>query len=306
MKFVRDNGLTIVLVAATIGTLVGMTVSGLSVYNEELAEHRLPATTFASYVASGHFLSALFENWEREFLQMSAYVVLTAFLFQRGSAESKDPDQIEEHDLEPTDQIGRPGTPKSVRAGGLGRTLYAYSLGIALFTLFLHRGRQKLRLPVLKGFEPELRTDSMLPDRRYRHPMALCVQGRGASALQQVQGNAGRSFDFPAFPRIAGVQACRGSARADRRLASQGAGRLAMEIASPATMRATTGQRGAVIVHQGLEIELATSGPAVRIMERIPASTAAAIKASRACDSPPCPSTHIAVTAHACSYRLPR
>lgn len=137
MKFVRDNGLTIVLVAATIGTLVGMTVSGLSVYNEELAEHRLPATTFASYVASGHFLSALFENWESEFLQMSAYVVLTAFLFQRGSAESKDPDQIKEHDLKPADQIGRPGTPKSVRAGGLGRTLYAYSLGIALFTLFL-------------------------------------------------------------------------------------------------------------------------------------------------------------------------
>ena len=137
MKFVRDNGLTIVLVAATIGTLVGMTVSGLSVYNEELAEHRLPATTFASYVASGHFLSALFENWESEFLQMSAYVVLTAFLFQRGSAESKDPDQIEEHDLEPTDQIGRPGTPASVQAGRLRRTLYAYSLGIALFTLFL-------------------------------------------------------------------------------------------------------------------------------------------------------------------------
>ncbi len=137
MKFVRDNGLTIVLVAATIGTLVGMTVSGLSVYNEELAEHRLPATTFASYIASGHFLSALFENWESEFLQMSAYVVLTAFLFQRGSAESKAPDQIEEHDLEPADQIGRPGTPKSVWAGGLGRTLYAHSLGIALLTLFL-------------------------------------------------------------------------------------------------------------------------------------------------------------------------
>ena len=29
-------------------------------------------------------LSALFENWESEFLQMSAYVMLTAMLFQRG------------------------------------------------------------------------------------------------------------------------------------------------------------------------------------------------------------------------------
>jgi len=30
-----------------------------------------------------------FENWESEFLQMGMYVVLTAFLFQRGSSESK-------------------------------------------------------------------------------------------------------------------------------------------------------------------------------------------------------------------------
>lgn len=43
-------------------------------------------------MTSGDFLSALFENWESEFLQMSAYVVLTTMLFQRGSAESRDPD----------------------------------------------------------------------------------------------------------------------------------------------------------------------------------------------------------------------
>lgn len=29
------------------------------------------------------------ENWESEFLQMSAYVLLTVFLFQKGSSESK-------------------------------------------------------------------------------------------------------------------------------------------------------------------------------------------------------------------------
>ena len=42
-----------------------------------------------SYLSSGHFVEATAENWESEFLQMSGYVFLTAFLRQRGSPESK-------------------------------------------------------------------------------------------------------------------------------------------------------------------------------------------------------------------------
>lgn len=40
-----------------------------------------------AYLGSGALLSSLFENWESEFLQMSTYVVLTAYLMQRGSPE---------------------------------------------------------------------------------------------------------------------------------------------------------------------------------------------------------------------------
>lgn len=40
------------------------------------------------------------------------------------------------------------------------------------------------------------------------------------------------------------------------------------------------------VFHQWLDIELVPSEPVVRMIERIFASTAAAIKASRACDSP--------------------
>jgi hypothetical protein len=39
MKVLRDNGLTIVLVLATSVTILGMLVTGLTVYNEELAQH---------------------------------------------------------------------------------------------------------------------------------------------------------------------------------------------------------------------------------------------------------------------------
>ncbi|RUV09918.1 DUF6766 family protein, partial [Mesorhizobium sp. M5C.F.Ca.IN.020.32.2.1] len=88
----RDNGLTIVLVAMFLFSIVGMIWSGRSAYNQDLREHGSAAIGFLAYLKSGNFLSALFENWESEFLQMSAYVMLTAMLFQRGSAESRDPD----------------------------------------------------------------------------------------------------------------------------------------------------------------------------------------------------------------------
>ena len=43
----------------------------------------------------------MFENWESEFLQMAVYVMLTAWLFQRGSVESKDPDSAAPQDEDP-------------------------------------------------------------------------------------------------------------------------------------------------------------------------------------------------------------
>ena len=134
MKFFRDNGLTIVLLLAALCTVAGMALTGQAVYNEELSEHSHQAVSMMSYLVSGHFLSALFENWESEFLQMSAYVMLTAFLFQRGSAESKDPDEPE------TDAIpDKPprNAPAAIKMGGVPATLYSYSLGIALFALFI-------------------------------------------------------------------------------------------------------------------------------------------------------------------------
>ncbi|MBB4403569.1 MULTISPECIES: DUF6766 family protein [Rhizobium/Agrobacterium group] len=137
MRLFRDNGLTIVLVLTSLLTIGGMLATGWAVYNEELAQHQATPLTLFSYAKSGHFLSALFENWESEFLQMSAYVMLTAFLFQRGSAESKDPDKAISQDEDPAQRVDDPEAPWPVKAGGFIRTLYSYSLGLALFFLFI-------------------------------------------------------------------------------------------------------------------------------------------------------------------------
>jgi hypothetical protein len=92
--------------------------------------------SLVSYLGSGHFLSAVFENWESEFLQMSAYVLLTVFLRQKGSPESKSLAGETEEDADPRAEGNALQAPWPVRGGAVVRWLYANSLIIALGLLF--------------------------------------------------------------------------------------------------------------------------------------------------------------------------
>lgn len=121
-KFLRDNGLTIALALLFAGSLGGMAWSGWLDTAQEARVHGEAAPSLGQYLASGNFIGPMFENWESEFLQMSVYVVLTAMLFQRGSAESRDPDS--------------PGRDDDEASPGLAGWLYAHSLGLVLAGLF--------------------------------------------------------------------------------------------------------------------------------------------------------------------------
>lgn len=136
MRALRDNGLTLALLAAFLLCLIGMTLSGWLDHNQQLAEHSHAPLGLVAYFFSSDFQSALFENWESEFLQMSAYVMLTAILFQRGSAESKDPDAENPEDADPSKKRRNSKAPWPVKIGGLIGWLYSYSLGFALALLF--------------------------------------------------------------------------------------------------------------------------------------------------------------------------
>ncbi|MBY8823484.1 DUF6766 family protein [Sphingomonas colocasiae] len=132
----RDNGLTIVLLAMFAVSFVGHWLAGWHFENEELARQGEAAISLGRYTTDPQFLSSVFENWESEFLQMSAYVVLTAFLFQKGSSESKDPD-APPRDADLAAQSRKPGAPAILKAGAAMRWLYAHSLGTVLLVLFL-------------------------------------------------------------------------------------------------------------------------------------------------------------------------
>jgi hypothetical protein len=134
--FVRNNSLTLAMLGLFFFSLGGQIITGFQEYNNDQEDHQQPPISLPAYLGSGHFVEAVFENWESEFLQMGSYVVLTAFLYQKGSSESKDPDKKEKTDEDPRDATNR-DAPGPVHRGGLVLKLYENSLTIALFALFL-------------------------------------------------------------------------------------------------------------------------------------------------------------------------
>jgi hypothetical protein len=135
MKKLRDHGLSIVLACCFLVFWAFQSWAGYLVHTKTLTEHGRPAGGYFQYLGSGHFWQATAENWESEFLQMGVYVFLGSFLFQRGSAESKDPDKAEEGD-EPVDKhLHDDGAPAILRKGRALRWLYCYSLSIAFLVL---------------------------------------------------------------------------------------------------------------------------------------------------------------------------
>ncbi len=133
----RNNGLSIVMFLFFALTLGGQSYAGWKTHNEEQTDHGKPEISYGDYLASNDFAEAVFENWESEFLQMAAYIVLTVFLYQKGSSESKKHDGTDEVDDDPLDHRNEPGVPGPVKAGGIALSLYKYSLSIAFVTLFL-------------------------------------------------------------------------------------------------------------------------------------------------------------------------
>ncbi|MEO8516015.1 MAG: DUF6766 family protein [Flavobacterium sp.] len=133
--FLRNNGLTISFFGLFLISLIGQVYFGLEEYNKELIEEHANGVTLLTYLSSGHFLESTFENWESEFLQMALFVLMTIFLQQKGSSESKDFDKEEKVDREPSSK--RKNAPWPVKKGGFILTLYKYSLTLALLSLFL-------------------------------------------------------------------------------------------------------------------------------------------------------------------------
>lgn len=132
-----ENGLLLTMFGLFLVFLAGQSVAGWLVFNADQQEHQQSAIPYSAYLQSSHFLEAVFENWESEFLQMGAYVILTVLLRQKGSPESRPLDTEGARDDSVEAARRRANSPWAARQYGWIRKLYEYSLTLALFLLFI-------------------------------------------------------------------------------------------------------------------------------------------------------------------------
>ena len=135
----RHNGLTIVFGVLLLVFVVGQAVSGLAEYNETARTIGLQQISMLRYVSSSSFAVDLLENWQSEYLQFTLYIMLTIWLVQRGSSESKKPgDEGRGSDEEQlVGRFARPDSPRWAQQGGWRRTVYSHSLLLVMGVVFV-------------------------------------------------------------------------------------------------------------------------------------------------------------------------
>jgi hypothetical protein len=138
-RWVRQQSLALVFGLLFLGSLVGQALTGWRLFNDEQQAAQLPGIGLGRYLTSADFAVDVTENWQSEYLQFFLYIVLTVWLLQRGSPESKELDKAgRESDEE--QKVGSdtdPDSPGWAKAGGWRLAVYSNSLGIVMALIFL-------------------------------------------------------------------------------------------------------------------------------------------------------------------------
>jgi uncharacterized protein DUF6766 len=138
-RALRDNSLSLAFLGLFLAALVGQSIAGHRVYNEDAAMHGSETISYVRYLVSSHFGQAVLENWQSEYLQFSLFILATIWLFQRGSNESKQAKDLglESDERQKLGAHAGPGAPRWARyPGGFKRWLYSNSLLLAMAVIF--------------------------------------------------------------------------------------------------------------------------------------------------------------------------
>jgi hypothetical protein len=86
---VFSNSLLLVMGSIWVLTWLAQSVTGRIAYNADQLDHREAALSWFAYLGSSDFWNRTLQNWQSEFLAVGSMAVLSIYLRQRGSPESK-------------------------------------------------------------------------------------------------------------------------------------------------------------------------------------------------------------------------
>jgi hypothetical protein len=137
--FLKHNGLSIAFLALFLGALIGQALTGHVDFNEQQVRHGDPEVSLARYVVSSDFGAAVMENWQSEYLQFTLFILLTVWLLQRGSPESKELDKagLESDEQQKVGPYAQQNSPLWAKVGGIRRTLYENSLLLVMGAIWI-------------------------------------------------------------------------------------------------------------------------------------------------------------------------
>ena len=147
-RFAAENGLSLFFGVLFLAALVGQSFAGQHAFNADQLAHDGRTLSWPDYVLSPAFGGAVLENWQSEFLQFTLFILVTVWLVQKGSNESKRFERAgRESDRE--QRVGGHAPEDAPRAArrqaGWRRSVYENSLVLAMAAIFfLSWGGQSL------------------------------------------------------------------------------------------------------------------------------------------------------------------
>jgi hypothetical protein len=136
--WLRNNSLALFFGLIFLLTVFGQSVAGHRAYNEEQQEHGSPTISYQRYLVSSDFGEAVTENWQSEYLQFSLFILATIWLVQRGSNESKPPEDagLESDEKQLIGEFAQRNSPPWAKLGGWRTKVYSNSLLLLMTFIF--------------------------------------------------------------------------------------------------------------------------------------------------------------------------
>ncbi len=138
-RTLRDNSLSLAFFGLFVAALMGDGFAGWRAFNADAVQHQEATISLGRYLTSSDFGRNVLENWQSEYLQFTLYILLTVWLVQRGSTESKVPG-TEGVQSERAQRIGRHASadsPAWAKVTGIRLWLYSNSLVLVMAAIWL-------------------------------------------------------------------------------------------------------------------------------------------------------------------------
>ena len=86
---IYSNSLLLVMTSIWMSSWLAQSITGRIGYNAEQLDHQAAPVSWTTYVTTSDFWNRTLQNWQSEFLAVGSMVILSVYLRQRGSPESK-------------------------------------------------------------------------------------------------------------------------------------------------------------------------------------------------------------------------